>query len=122
MIVQVGSAVGKAGVMAFADSLAVALVYGLGVNAACFLAFAWDKYCARNQMWRVSEQTLLLLAAAGGTPGAFAGRWALRHKTTKQPFVTYLRAIAAIQVILLVILSFPQGRSTLWSLAQRVLS
>jgi uncharacterized membrane protein YsdA (DUF1294 family) len=107
--------------MAFDDPFVAVFAYGLGVNAACFLAFAWDKHCARNQMWRVSEQTLLLLAAAGGTPGAFAGRWALRHKTTKQPFVTYLRAIAAIQVILLAILSFPQGRSALWSLVQRVL-
>jgi uncharacterized membrane protein YsdA (DUF1294 family) len=98
-----------------------AIFYGLSVNAACFVAFAWDKHCARNQMWRVPERTLLLLAAAGGTPGAFAGRWALRHKTTKQPFVTYLRVIAAIQVIPLAILSFPEGRSALWSLAQRAL-
>jgi uncharacterized membrane protein YsdA (DUF1294 family) len=107
--------------MAFEDPLAAVFAYGLGINAACFLTFAWDKHCARNQLWRVPERTLLLLAAAGGTLGAFVGRWALRHKTTKQPFVTYLRVIASLQMILLATLAFPEGRSVLWALAQRVL-
>jgi uncharacterized membrane protein YsdA (DUF1294 family) len=90
--------------------------YLAGINSLCFLAFAWDKHCARNGMWRISEGTLLTLALVGGTVGAVAGQKMLRHKTRKEPFRTYLLLIAALQVIALAALSFPQVRSALWEI------
>jgi uncharacterized membrane protein YsdA (DUF1294 family) len=86
------------------------------VNLAAFTVFAWDKYCARNGMWRVAESTLLTLAAVGGSPAMIAGQYALRHKTWKEPFRTYLRIIAGLQAIALVTLSFPEVRDALWSM------
>lgn len=85
--------------------------YAVAINTAAYLAFAWDKYCARNQMWRVQEQTLLLLAAVGGTLGALIGQRTLRHKTRKEPFRSYLHAIVVIQIIGFFALCFPQVRS-----------
>ncbi|EJL21183.1 DUF1294 domain-containing protein [Novosphingobium sp. AP12] len=78
------------------------LDYGIAglaaLNAATFLAFAIDKARARRHGRRIAERTLLMLALVGGSPGAYAGRRAFRHKTRKQPFVGRLHAIAALQV------------------------
>lgn len=50
-----------------------------------------------------------MLAAIGGTPGAFIGQTVLRHKTRKQPFVTYLLLIAVAQVVGLIALAVMTG-------------
>jgi uncharacterized membrane protein YsdA (DUF1294 family) len=89
--------------------------YVLAINALEFLAFAWDKHCARKGMWRISESTLLLLALIGGSAGAIAGQRVLRHKTRKEPFRTNLLVIAGLQVIALVALAFPDIRNALWN-------
>lgn len=73
------------------------------INLATYLAFAADKRAAVRGERRVAERTLLLLAAAGGTPGAFAGRALLRHKTRKQPFGAAVWFIAISQVIAAVV-------------------
>ena len=92
--------------------LYVALLSGL-----CFTAFAWDKFCAIRGMWRIPERTLLILAALGGTPGAFSAQRLLRHKTQKQPFGTYLVTIAALQVIALLAIGFFGGAPVIALLA-----
>ena len=84
--------------------LYVALLSGL-----CFAAFAWDKFCAMRGLWRVPERTLLILAALGGTPGAFSAQRLLRHKTQKQPFGLYLGLIAIAQLIAVLALLFLSG-------------
>jgi len=82
------------------------LAYLVAINIAAFTVFAWDKHCARVGRWRVPESTLLTFAAVGGSPAMIAGQYVLRHKTWKQPFRTYLIAIAVIQVVALVALAF----------------
>ncbi|WP_404480153.1 DUF1294 domain-containing protein [Novosphingobium sp. BL-52-GroH] len=69
------------------------------LNLATFVTFAIDKSRARTRRRRIAESTLLWLAAAGGSPGAYAARHAFRHKTRKQPFVGRLHMIAALQVV-----------------------
>jgi uncharacterized membrane protein YsdA (DUF1294 family) len=71
------------------------------INLAAFAAFGIDKARARRGEWRIKESTLLGLALLGGTPGAYAGRKAFRHKTRKQPFSGLLFAIAVLQVSML---------------------
>lgn len=77
-------------------SLSTALV---ALNFAAFAAFGLDKARAEAGAWRISEGALLLLALLGGSPGAWAGRWAFRHKTRKQPFNAQLFAITLLQVL-----------------------
>ena len=48
--------------------------------------YAWDKRAAMQARSRIPEQTLHLLALAGGWPGAMLARPLFRHKTRKQPF------------------------------------
>ncbi|WP_235890516.1 DUF1294 domain-containing protein [Sandaracinobacter neustonicus] len=67
--------------------------------------FLVDKNRAANRRpgsaLRIPESELLLLAAAGGTPGAYAARHLFRHKTRKQPFSNRLRMIAFAQLMAL---------------------
>lgn len=78
----------------------VAAVYALLVNLLTFVAFWQDKRCARRGDRRISERSLLKLAAIGGAAGAVLGQRLLRHKTHKQPFRTRLMVIATIQAAL----------------------
>lgn len=63
------------------------------INLATFAAFGFDKRQARNKRWRISERSLLFMAALGGWIGAKAGQRHFRHKTYKTPFKTQLNAI-----------------------------
>lgn len=73
-------------------------VYLVVVNIASFAAFMVDKRASRRRSApRISESTLLTLAASGGAFGAVAGQQLLRHKTRKKPFRGYLWAIAAVE-------------------------
>jgi uncharacterized membrane protein YsdA (DUF1294 family) len=77
----------------------------IALNFFAFAAFGIDKARAEQGAWRISEGTLLRMAFFGGTPGAYAGRALFRHKTRKQPFCTYLHAIAVFQIVALVALA-----------------
>ena len=58
------------------------LIYLLAANAVAFLVFGIDKWKAVKGRWRIPEKTLLLFAAAGGSPGALAGMFVFHHKET----------------------------------------
>lgn len=58
----------------------------LAVSVVTFLVYAFDKAAARADSRRTPENTLHLLAIAGGWPGALIAQQALRHKSRKQPF------------------------------------
>ena len=61
------------------------LLFGglLAVNAAAFFLYGLDKLKAVYGRRRIREMTLLLVAAAGGSAGAFL---AFRHKTRHAVF------------------------------------
>lgn len=69
----------------------------LTVNLWTMLVFWRDKQRAIAGERRIAESDLLVLALAGGSPGALLARRLFRHKTRKQPFSTRLFLIAAIQ-------------------------
>ncbi|MEN6442669.1 MAG: DUF1294 domain-containing protein [Methanoregula sp.] len=55
------------------------------VNSIAFLSFAYDKHKTRNNGWRISEGTLLVLAFLGPF-GAYGAMLMFRHKTRKIKF------------------------------------
>ena len=78
--------------------LSLVSVYLGIVNLLTVQLFRLDKSRAISGGWRIREDNLLLIALIGGTPGAFAARHLLRHKTRKEPFSTQLSVIIALQV------------------------
>ena len=81
--------------------LSLVSVYLGIVNLLTVQLFRLDKSRAISGGWRIREDNLLLIALIGGTPGAFAARHLLRHKTRKEPFSTRLQVIAVLQTGLL---------------------
>lgn len=82
--------------------LTVILIYLL-FNVVTYCVYWWDKLAAAGGTWRVRERTLLWLALAGGSLGAFAAQQILRHKTRKEPFRSTLMAIGALHVALAIV-------------------
>ena len=75
------------------------LLYLLLINAAAFLLMLVDKFKARKNLWRIPERTLMLSAALGGSIGALAGMYAVRHKTQHKKFTIGIPLILALQIL-----------------------
>lgn len=60
-----------------------------------------DKKRAINHKWRISEQSLLLLAIIGGSIGIYGGMHFFRHKTKHAKFTIGLPIILISQIVLL---------------------
>ena len=67
-------------------------------NVAAFLVFGIDKWKAVKGGWRIPEKTLLLFAAAGGSPGALAGMFVFHHKIRKPLFYLGVPLILLLQI------------------------
>ena len=78
------------------------LIYLLIINVAAFVIYGVDKYKAQNDLWRIPEKTLLLLAVAGGAAGAFLGMRIWHHKTKKRTFVLVVPLCLLFWAVLLV--------------------
>ena len=78
------------------------LLYLIGINVVTFLVYGLDKWKAKRDAWRISESTLLLLAAAGGSVGALLGMQIFRHKTKHVKFTVGVPAILLVQVALVI--------------------
>lgn len=60
----------------------------LGASVFTFLLYAKDKWSAKSGRWRVAESSLQGLAFIGGWPGALLAQYFLRHKSSKQDFIS----------------------------------
>ena len=78
--------------------------YLLAVNIATFLLYGIDKYKAKKNQWRISEATLLTMAAIGGSIGAWAGMRLWHHKTMHKKFKYGIPVIIIMQIALVVYL------------------
>ena len=76
----------------------------LAINIATFLLYGIDKYKARKGRWRISEATLLTMAAIGGSIGAWAGMRLWHHKTMHKKFKYGIPLIIIMQIALVVYL------------------
>ena len=62
------------------------ICYIVVINLVSFMMFGIDKYKARRGQWRISEATLLAVAAIGGSIGAWMGMKVSHHKTLHSKF------------------------------------
>jgi uncharacterized membrane protein YsdA (DUF1294 family) len=82
------------------------IIYVIVVNVAAFLMYGIDKWNARKGLWRIPEKTLLGIAAVGGSVGAYAAMQMFRHKTKKPKFYIGVPLIFAIQIAILLYISY----------------
>ena len=75
------------------------LIYLLVVNAVGFSVMLYDKYLARNNLWRIPEKSLFGVAILGGSLGCLLGMYTVRHKTKHLKFTIGIPAILAVQVL-----------------------
>ena len=80
------------------------ICYLLAVNIVTFLLYGIDKYKAKKGKWRISEATLLTMAAIGGSIGAWAGMRLWHHKTMHKKFKYGIPVIIILQLALAVFL------------------
>jgi len=99
----------------------LALPLYLGLSLLLFIIYAMDKSAARNGSWRTSENTLHLLAIAGGWPGAVIAQQILHHKSKKQPFRLVFWITIVINIGLFVGLHIPNMGNRLVTLINNVL-
>ena len=82
------------------------LIYLVIMNAITFLVYGVDKWNAKKGKRRVSERTLLMLAAAYGSAGAYIGMWFFRHKIRKPKFYLGVPALLFLHIGLAVFLYY----------------
>lgn len=78
--------------------------YFLAINLITFIVYGIDKYKAKKAKWRISEATLLLMAAIGGSIGAWLGMKAWHHKTLHKKFKYGIPAILLLQITAIIYL------------------
>lgn len=74
-------------------------LYLLIINAIAFALMLVDKYKAKKNLWRIRESTLMATAALGGSIGALAGMYCVRHKTKHLKFTAGIPAMLALQIV-----------------------
>ena len=79
----------------------ICIAYLVIINITAFAAYGADKQKAKKGKWRISENTLLLLAVLGGSMGAISGMKIFHHKTKKATFSVGLPVILILQLALL---------------------
>ena len=79
--------------------LKAALIYWAVVSVGSVMITVLDKMAAKRHMWRISEGTLLLLAALGGAPAMLITMLLIRHKTRHLKFMLGLPLIILLQVV-----------------------
>ena len=80
------------------------LIYLLLINAAGFCIMLYDKYLAKNNLWRIPEKTLLGIAAFGGSIGCLVGMYVARHKTKHLKFTLGIPMIILVQILIVILL------------------
>lgn len=76
--------------------------YLIIINLVVFITYYIDKRKAVKQKYRISEQTLLILAAIGGAFGAFAAMQIFRHKTKKPKFFITIPLFCIMWLIIII--------------------
>lgn len=82
-----------------------AIYYFVAANVLAFLVYGIDKGRARTNARRISERTLILIAAIGGSVGALLAMQLFRHKTRKVKFCIGVPVLLIVQIVVGILLS-----------------
>lgn len=77
------------------------IIYLVIINIITFWVYGLDKWKAKRDSRRISEKTLIFLALAGGSIGAFAGMRVFHHKTQKMKFYLGVPLIFVLQAAII---------------------
>ena len=77
-----------------------AAVYLAVINLTAFIVYGTDKKRAKRNKRRIPENTMIMLAALGGSLGALAAMGVFRHKTKKPKFYIGVPMILVFQLLL----------------------
>ena len=80
----------------------ILFIYLAIINAISFLLMLVDKYKAKKNLWRIPERTLMGFVAIGGSLGALAGMYLVRHKTKHLKFTVGIPVILFLHVLIAV--------------------
>lgn len=78
----------------------IVLLYFLLINTTAFILAGYDKYLAIKSKSRISENTLFLSAALGGSAGLVLAMLLFRHKISKTSFILKFAIIILIQLLI----------------------
>ena len=59
-----------------------------------------DKWKAKNNRWRINENTLFIFTILGGGIGSLSGMYIFRHKTKKKKFIIGIPVIIILEILL----------------------
>ena len=76
--------------------------YAIVINVITLLMYGVDKWKAKHSKWRIPEATLLIMAAVGGSIGAWTGIKLFHHKTLHKKFKYGVPAILILQLAIIV--------------------
>ncbi|NIF04838.1 DUF1294 domain-containing protein [Chryseobacterium sp. Tr-659] len=71
------------------------------INLITFCVFGFDKWQAKKNQWRISENTLLGISLLGGIIGAASGMMLFNHKVSKKSFLVKFILVVLIDLVLL---------------------
>ena len=80
------------------ELIKILIIYLIVTNVVTFFMYGVDKWKAKRSKWRIREAALLLLAALGGSIGAWLGMKVWRHKTMHKKFKYGIPLIFILQV------------------------
>ncbi|SDH72446.1 DUF1294 domain-containing protein [Bacteroides ovatus] len=76
----------------------IIISYVIIINVITLMMYGIDKWKAKHSKWRIPEATLLIMAAVGGSIGAWTGIKLFHHKTLHKKFKYGVPAIFLIQL------------------------
>lgn len=80
------------------ELIKILIIYLIVANVVTFFVYGVDKWKAKRSKWRIREAALLLLAALGGSIGAWLGMHVWHHKTMHKKFKYGIPLIIILQV------------------------
>jgi Predicted membrane protein len=76
----------------------IIISYVIVINVITLMIYGIDKWKAKHSKWRIPEATLLIMAAVGGSIGAWTGIKLFHHKTLHKKFKYGVPGIFLIQL------------------------